>query len=88
MSADFDITHLFLSHLNGVSRVAWLSPSIRVLELLNQCLPGLLVNLNCFQGLILHKNFQNQTSSFPVIDCDPVCKNGEIGRFNRSLLKD
>ena len=31
-SADFDITDLFLSHSNRVSQVAWLSPSIGVLE--------------------------------------------------------
>ena len=30
-------------------------------------LPGLLVNLNCFSGIILRKNSQNQASISPVI---------------------
>ena len=50
-SADFASTHLFCFRS----------------VFLNQFLPGLLVNLNCFGGLKLCKNFQTQTSSFPVI---------------------
>ena len=47
-------------------------------------LPGLLVNLHCFSGINASQNFQNQISSFPVIDCDSVCLIPEIFCLEKS----